>query len=806
MFGKLRSALAWVTGRRAPGQRLWRNPVGWLLDRQLLAAIKEIVVSTAFARRIDSRSWMTGTRASFGAGEAAGDEFWFDYLSDTGDGSRSTYSIAYLVQSDLWLPPNAGVGSEVACARNDTASPLPRGAFLFVGGDTAYHMSDFETLCERFQGPFNWAAEDLTAAGRAPDRRPIFAIPGNHDYYDFLDGFNRQFRRPFDDATSYLQLKGFERVQESSFVAIELPFGWQLWGWDSQDGTLDKRQKNFFVEQNKRLPADRLIVATPQPVTAFGLYRKADHAITRTHRELGLETCFLEGESHQAAPGRCRLDLAGDVHHYARYWGATSEQAPSSYASVVSGLGGAFVHSSSTDRGEVPAQARYPEPGQALRQSLRNLLSPWRIVRGGYVWLAGAFAAAVTFVGGFLAESTRGYVAEGLATIGLTFERHLSGSMKAIETTLGIHRGEKLTIDSGSVSQLWALAWVLPFVVFGWWWSGRLERTEREKGCRPIWWHRLPIALAIGGGILAAHGIFGRTSTGYGRLPPLVSNAVVAAMSIATVAAIVWTRRYDNALARRARQCRLNAVDTAFLMSLVAFCALLGALGVLRYGVDSLAVVALDVAFLAAVLGLPLGLAFFGWLGGEILPLARRAGMAAIGLCHGLVQLTLPALLAITRPWPDLLALLATVVAITWASGRAAGAIAGESAAAKNRVAVGVGLLIAWTLLVAAVLGVALHEPRIQPIDSAAFGLSILLGAALSCVWFGWYLATSLCFDAHNNEAGGGSRIGRFKQFIRFRVTRESLTGYVIAIDDPEEHGARLKPRLVDRFELRPQE
>jgi hypothetical protein len=26
--------------------------------------------------------------------------------------------------------------------------------------------------------------------------RPIFGIPGNHDYYDMLDGFRRQFREP----------------------------------------------------------------------------------------------------------------------------------------------------------------------------------------------------------------------------------------------------------------------------------------------------------------------------------------------------------------------------------------------------------------------------------------------------------------------------------------------------------------------------------------------------------------------------------------------------------------------------------
>lgn len=81
---------------------------------------------------------------------------------------------------------------------------LPRGAFLFVGGDTAYHVADYAGLGLRFQKVFDWAFEDLkkhlTVAQvremwNEPKRRPVFAVPGNHDYYDMVDGFNRQFAR-----------------------------------------------------------------------------------------------------------------------------------------------------------------------------------------------------------------------------------------------------------------------------------------------------------------------------------------------------------------------------------------------------------------------------------------------------------------------------------------------------------------------------------------------------------------------------------------------------------------------------------
>jgi hypothetical protein len=71
--------------------------------------------------------------------------------------------------------------------------------------------------------------------------------------------------------------------------------------------------------------------------------------------------------------GQCRLDIAGGVHHYARYWGPeTDDDKPrpkraeghlghsNHYASVMSGLGGAFHHPSYTYVDEVQEQALLP--------------------------------------------------------------------------------------------------------------------------------------------------------------------------------------------------------------------------------------------------------------------------------------------------------------------------------------------------------------------------------------------------------------------------------------------------------------
>jgi hypothetical protein len=92
----------------------------------------------------------------------------------------------------------------------------------------------------------------------------------------------------------------------------------------------------------------------------------------------------------------------------------------------------------------------------------------------------------------------------------------------------------------------------------------------------------------------------------------------------------------------------------------------------------------------------------------------------------------------------------------------------------------------------------------------ATWLLAGLIGAVMSCVWLGWYFAVSLVFDGHANEAGSTARTEDYKHFIRFRLTEDSLTGFVIGIDfprapqnDSEPDGSANKPRLIDVFTLK---
>jgi hypothetical protein len=126
----------------------------------------------------------------------------------------------------------------------------------------------------------------------------------------------------------------------------------------------------------------------------------------------------------------------------------------------------------------------------------------------------------------------------------------------------------------------------------------------------------------------------------------------------------------------------------------------------------------------------------------------------------------------------------------------------------------GVGLLIAWMLygglmlLLPWIVNRVFYGPPVffdwtGPIGLFPAVLAGLTGAVICCLWTGWYFAVCFAFNGHNNEVGGAARIENFKQFIRFRLTRNGITGYVIAVDKVGEAGSDLKPKLIDVFQLK---
>ncbi|HEY0459558.1 MAG TPA: hypothetical protein VGC97_10505, partial [Pyrinomonadaceae bacterium] len=434
------------------------------------------------------------------------DEFWFDYIADSGDGQMGVHGVGCMCFSDLWLE-NAATETDVepaieftppAAKDREKYTLLPRGYFLFVGGDTAYHSASYATLFERFQTPLRWAftsvrkflfktyapklnledtffltegeerliidkaagSEDKkwdgTLAARIKNKlywdteppRPLFGLPANHDYYDSIDGFNRQFRRPpFEDVEEnmlyegskgkiFLQIPTFAREQEASYIAVRLPFDWWLFGIDSENEKLDFRQEVFFKQIMEKKPK-KMILATPEPTTVFGKKslpaEKTTTYLQTITEAAGFEQPFLtdgklklkenSAAAAQSSEGYCRLDLSGDVHHYARYWGENTRGfenerfASTSYASLVSGGGGAFFDTTSTlignaldeegnilkdkkgkkAHGEIPPQKLYPSEQKSIDRTADKIFDLWNIKKGGYIQSGGVIFSAIIF-------------------------------------------------------------------------------------------------------------------------------------------------------------------------------------------------------------------------------------------------------------------------------------------------------------------------------------------------------------------------------------------------------------------------
>jgi hypothetical protein len=180
--------------------------VGWFDVRQLLATGAKVFAPTIVGSMSGRREIMAALdphpdgRMLLDHDCAGHDVLWLDYVADTGDGWDTTYSVAYLVGRDaVYLlengeptpQPISACGTEEAGVGPDGAPAirLPRGSILILGGDQVYPTASAEAYKGRLQDPFQCArlADDRVA------ERHVYAIPGNHDWYDGLTAFIRLF-------------------------------------------------------------------------------------------------------------------------------------------------------------------------------------------------------------------------------------------------------------------------------------------------------------------------------------------------------------------------------------------------------------------------------------------------------------------------------------------------------------------------------------------------------------------------------------------------------------------------------------
>jgi hypothetical protein len=383
--------------------------VVWFGVRSFWGHLRHFLAAAIATEDVDSRDWMTpddphalnrrvaevlgGAANASTLVEALGRDLWLDFVADTGDDVSVSHAVAGLIFADYELPDPEHPGRFLNA---------PRGDVLLFGGDTAYPVATAQEITNRVIVPFNQVLEKLPL-----DRpRVLLGIPGNHDWYDGLDGFARMFRRTADDeegvarpsvagisqlmieryaewATQFvhggkiekpkaLALTGYQPVQSASYFALPLTARLHLFAVDRQLRSLDSRQTRFFETWRTEHPEVTPWIMLPDPLFAFG---KPSSTGTAMIEALNLD---LETKPH--------FLLSGDVHHYERLRHGAALQ-------VTAGGGGAFLHPAPLDRKKrLEMEAEWPT-GPQSRALLWQV--PWKVMRGNSGFLPHIALAAL---------------------------------------------------------------------------------------------------------------------------------------------------------------------------------------------------------------------------------------------------------------------------------------------------------------------------------------------------------------------------------------------------------------------------
>lgn len=390
---------------------------GWYDPGQLAVTAVQVLISTIFGRHADRRLLEAASNKHGGSpakkptdastpAEANKDccpdpsfydasdqmengEFWFDYISDVGDGFDSTYTMACHISE-----PTLDLGGETT----------KRGRILIFGGDEVYPIASENNYKNNLIGPYE------TAFSRPPDGEEdtapvLFAVPGNHDWYDSLAGFSFLFLE--DHFGKARWFAGWQAKQGRSYFAIKLPAGWWLFGTDMQlSSSLDTPQMEYFryMMQHEVKDGDKIILCNAEPSWITQEMYRGNPAYDND--KIG----FFEG---LVLERRTDIFIAGDRHYYKRHEemsrdemvkagfvkekkeeknGAPPASLPDNQRRqrIVAGGGGAFLHPTHKEKVKtVGRQPRYEHKASFPKESTSWWLGLWNFLFLFWNWRFG---------------------------------------------------------------------------------------------------------------------------------------------------------------------------------------------------------------------------------------------------------------------------------------------------------------------------------------------------------------------------------------------------------------------------------
>lgn len=308
----------------------------WLSPGELVHCAMRVVLSRIFGAYADKRELQGALAATdFSSYERFG-ELWIDFVADVGDGFGPTYTIAWLLAQerlDLGL----------------AEGPLPRGQILIMGGDEVYPSPSPDNYNNRTLGPYRAALPYTAPLPYTGEEHPdLYAIPGNHDWYDGLTSFLRVF-------CTQDWIGGWRTRQSRSYFALKLPHRWWLWGIDVQlESYIDLPQFRYFqdVVGAELKEGDSIILCSSVPSWV--------HANEKERPEAYVTLDYFERKVIRPRGASVRLALTGDAHHYARY-----ENPADGSQKITAGGGGAYLSATHLlpEELELPP-ARSVDPGK----------------------------------------------------------------------------------------------------------------------------------------------------------------------------------------------------------------------------------------------------------------------------------------------------------------------------------------------------------------------------------------------------------------------------------------------------------
>jgi hypothetical protein len=316
---------------RPPGAESfsWLNPrTLWRSRNEILAALFGDP-SGQVRRRWTASQRKRGADASLRIPMPVGEEFSFLVLGDSGEGDASQYAV---------VPGMLRIGEGTD--------------FAVIASDVVYPTGSGNEYDDKFFRPY----QDY--------RAPIYAIPGNHDWYDGLGGFMRVFcdapaleaqregfrlspsglrgllwRRPepIDEerlarARERRSAPGQQAVQPGPYWVMEAP-GLLIVGVDTGiTGTIDREQADWL----------RKVSLDPRPkvlVTGKPIYVRNEYKPSKLEGGGTIDDIVTDPRHNYVAA------IGGDVHNYQRFPVKVGDR---TIQYVVAGGSGAFTHATHT--------------------------------------------------------------------------------------------------------------------------------------------------------------------------------------------------------------------------------------------------------------------------------------------------------------------------------------------------------------------------------------------------------------------------------------------------------------------------